>query len=287
MSGSNRNNIAAIGLIATLALSGLMLLIDSANDAQSRHEESAQRYAKNYADNATKELERCVTLAPESRSQCESDANEARRKGERDEYDLEAQRITATWTQHMGIAAIIGMAVSIVGVVLVWTTFREAQRSAQISLDNLEAYRSIEAGKLVPEPEWQPLPAVQIRAKNIGASDAHVVHADVGVFTFDRDVVHAIPTKISKRLPLRSILIPPDQKYTFDPCPIEMGKVSTVAGGVIYTDRFGRLHLCCIAIDVVPSNPPQMHSSAQIDFSKWHDAMKRLERGETITPSEE
>lgn len=139
MSGGNSNNIAVIGLAAAAAFAVAALLIDSASDVQLRHEKAAQGHAQNYADHAAKELQRCITLSPESRAQCENNAIEARREGQRNEYDLEAQRITATWTQYMGIAAIIGIAVSIIGVGLVWTTFAETRLANEIAKGAAEA----------------------------------------------------------------------------------------------------------------------------------------------------
>lgn len=73
----------------------------------------------------------CPTLI--SPPDCIAEANQATRENEREEQDLAAQKITAWWTKVMGIAALIGMALSAVGVWLVKTTFDETRKSNEIT----------------------------------------------------------------------------------------------------------------------------------------------------------
>ncbi len=129
----NRRDIFAVGLAAIIAIGGACLLYFSASNQQAHYQGTAAKYAKQYADRGAEYIKGCARLAPPERPKCKQDAYEAARSGQRYEYDLEAQRVTATWTQHMGIAAMIGMAVSIVGVGLVWTTFAETRASNTIN----------------------------------------------------------------------------------------------------------------------------------------------------------
>lgn len=57
----------------------------------------------------------------------------------RDYANLVAQRSSALWAKIMGIAALIGMGLSLVGVVLVWTTFRETRKANEIAREIGEA----------------------------------------------------------------------------------------------------------------------------------------------------
>jgi hypothetical protein len=74
---------------------------------------------------------------PDEKAQQEND-------NRRDHADLVAQRSSALWAKIMGIAALIGMGLSFVGVALVWTTFREAKQAnviaAKAAHDQLRAY---------------------------------------------------------------------------------------------------------------------------------------------------
>ncbi|WP_209348697.1 hypothetical protein [Pontixanthobacter sp. CEM42] len=75
-----------------------------------------------------------------------AEARSALREQERAELDLVAQQKMALWTAVMGIAAMIGMGLSALGIWLVWTTFRETRRQARIAEDNLESFRATERG---------------------------------------------------------------------------------------------------------------------------------------------
>ena len=75
-----------------------------------------------------------------------AEAEETADQAYRDEYGLEAQRVTATWTAKMGIVAIIGMMASLIGIVLVFITFRETRRTADAAFTSIEMQIQIERG---------------------------------------------------------------------------------------------------------------------------------------------
>lgn len=76
---------------------------------------------------STAELAKCKAKA-EAEYQLKANA------GRRDYTDLIAQRKSALWAMIMGIAALIGMVLSAVGVILVKQTFDETQRTNKINM---------------------------------------------------------------------------------------------------------------------------------------------------------
>ena len=152
MSGSDRGLLTALGLAfcVLLAAGGAFRLYSSASTSQASYERTAEDRAHDYSQRRDVIIEdRCLPLAGSKQADCINEEREAARQGYRDEYDLEAQRITAVWTAHMGIAAIIGMAASLIGVGLVWTTFRETRKAANISERTYKAFIAMERPRLV------------------------------------------------------------------------------------------------------------------------------------------
>lgn len=144
----HRHNCADTGLTIIVAASiGAWLWIATAS-LQAGIEDEASKHAAQYADPSHIAVNgRCRSLAPTEQSKCITERREAIREGQRKEGDLEAQRIMAIWTRAMGIAAIIGMSVGILGVGLIYTTFRETKRGADEAFRNVEAF--IEAERAI------------------------------------------------------------------------------------------------------------------------------------------
>lgn len=90
----------------------------------------------------------CIRTPLIERLKCVDEAFEAKREYEANQYDLEAQRKSALWAYIMGAAAVIGMALSAVGVWLVKTTFEETRKANHIAGDigfkQLRAYVTVE-----------------------------------------------------------------------------------------------------------------------------------------------
>ena len=135
-------NLIALGLAGLIAVITGITLYSNASALQSGYERNASERAKQYSNQAAKDLKACVPSSA-GRLKCQSEANERAREGQRKEYELEAQRVTAVWTAHTGIAAMIGMAVSFFGVGLVWTTFRETQKSNDLSAKHQRAWLQV------------------------------------------------------------------------------------------------------------------------------------------------
>lgn len=128
-------NLAKItGLIAT-AVAAYVLF--SNLTAQSDALEGEARYRSViHRENADYRVEWVCKSAP-SQQACIDEARQTARENEREEQGLAAQKITAWWTKVMGVAALIGMALSAVGVWLVKTTFDETRNANEIAINTL------------------------------------------------------------------------------------------------------------------------------------------------------
>jgi len=111
---------------------------------------------------------------PDEKAQQEND-------NRRDYADLVAQRSSALWAKIMGIAALIGMGLSLVGVALVWTTFRETRKANEISSATTEAENrawikvSVELKPLHIFPDAIQMENVRVTIKNVGHSVARQI----------------------------------------------------------------------------------------------------------------
>jgi hypothetical protein len=140
------------------ALAGVALLlwgIAYGLTQQTIYEEDARNRSADYTRRAADQAQyACFNVVPSEKADClRNAASEYRlkhRDNRRDYDDLTAQRKSALWTFIMGVAALIGMALSVVGVVLVWTTFRETREANVIARDAQRAWVTLKANpKLV------------------------------------------------------------------------------------------------------------------------------------------
>lgn len=87
--------------------------------------------------------------APATRPECVANIEQSKRANVREEFDLYAQTSVALWTAIMGAMATVGIALSGIGVYLIWRTWdatREAANSARLTLD---AYLRVERATIV------------------------------------------------------------------------------------------------------------------------------------------
>lgn len=146
MSGSNRSDDTKAGLkygiIVATIFAAVFIWWGLSESAKYDREASYQTgaYAK-YTDD--KVAETCVQLTPVEKSKCRGDALETQRKNEREEEDLVAQRRSALWANIMGAVAVIGMGLSVIGVMLVRSTFRETKLANEIASSALRPWLSI------------------------------------------------------------------------------------------------------------------------------------------------
>lgn len=199
----------------------------AAADASVKYERDADAYVK----------KTCFPPSGFGEVNCAGKADEAKREGQRKEQDLAAQNITAWWTKIMGIAALIGMGLSAVGVWLVKTTFDET-RLANVLAESHQRARMkplLEVGNL----DADGLLPCGIKGENIGVSVALNVSATFRLLNSRGD-----PVNESERA---------DFDYTVKPGASESFAVFIgpsaypqrfyVDGEISYTCIFGRRHI--------------------------------------------
>jgi hypothetical protein len=119
-------------------------LINPAIHLERSYERQANTDTAYYAEKAQSEYAwDCLHAPSPARDKCRYEKAQSARNGQHSANDLEAQSVTAVWTRQMGFAAIIGVAVSIVGVILVWITFRATREGNEIAGDT--AHRQLRA----------------------------------------------------------------------------------------------------------------------------------------------
>jgi hypothetical protein len=137
------------GILILLAATGGIYGITQQIGYQKAAEDHAQEYARYAREKAEQP---CRVLPPLKLPECLANAqreqeNDAREK--RREYaDLVAQQKSALWTNIMGLAAITGMILSVIGVWLIYATFRETKRTADEAKRSADAFIAAERGWL-------------------------------------------------------------------------------------------------------------------------------------------
>ncbi|WP_447726211.1 hypothetical protein [Sphingomonas koreensis] len=106
---------------------------------QTKERVQAADAAHDYAASADKEIgERCLRLETERQVYCIKKTVEASRESQREESDLVAQRQAARWTMVAGGAASAGFLISILGIGLVFLTFKESRRAADAAIHAID-----------------------------------------------------------------------------------------------------------------------------------------------------
>ena len=136
MSGSNRNEgfkALLIGLAvvfgfaigASVILWGLSQKAEYEREANDRYKEYASHtyYPQRYS---------CFSPTVFNQIDCIAKHEADAREYQRGEQDLVSQRVTALWTVLMGGAAITGMMSSVIGIILIWTTFKATKEQVAI-----------------------------------------------------------------------------------------------------------------------------------------------------------
>lgn len=143
----NWHDIVKVAGLATLIVIGSLLTYTLTVP----HGRALQQEAANRADIQSQNAEdriKWVCSSPKASPVCVAETRQTEAENRRDEEDLGAQKISAWWAQVMGIAALIGMGLSALGVWLIKTTFNETQRANEIASDTMQrqlrAYIKIE-----------------------------------------------------------------------------------------------------------------------------------------------
>jgi hypothetical protein len=166
-----------IAVFAAFGIGALCAGVVYGLNQQVFYEQEAQRRGADYAKRAADKVKQSCfgESASEKRKCAEIEASEYRlkiRDNQREQDDLAAQQTSALWTSLMGLAALIGMALSAVGVALVWTTFNETKRTNLIAMreNARNSRRSLSAGR---EAEA----ALRVARQNVKAASEQLRHA--------------------------------------------------------------------------------------------------------------
>ena len=135
---SGRGKRLAAFLASTLGLAFVAFALIYGLSQQFHYQQVAHNNATEYARHTTyQEKQACRGIAAVQLPQCRADAKSEysqKRADNRREYDdLVAQQTSALWTGIMGIAALTGMVLSVIGVLLVYTTFKETKAANVIA----------------------------------------------------------------------------------------------------------------------------------------------------------
>ena len=138
MSGSNRSKLAKTGLTilaVVVALSLGIWIINSGLTRDSEYQWQADDHSDEYAAYTQEQIRKaCLLPSGIYEANCVAEKRHEYREDRREERDLVAQRKSANWAYIMGAAAVLGMVLSAVGVVLVWITFRETRKANEIAV---------------------------------------------------------------------------------------------------------------------------------------------------------
>lgn len=141
MHDGNRGDHTKAGLIAGLivALLFCVVWIGYGLSESAKYERHAYNQNREYAEyTGDKVAQTCVGISAVEKVKCLDEAFEKQREHEANQQDLVAQRQSALWAFIMGAAAVIGMGLSVIGVVLVWTTFEATRKANKIAMDTFE-----------------------------------------------------------------------------------------------------------------------------------------------------
>jgi hypothetical protein len=165
--------------------------------------------------------------------------------------ELVAQRSSALWAKIMGIAALIGIGLSLLGVVLVANTFRETRKANDLSAKFQRARIKVTL-KITDHADLISYSA-GIELENIGASVATDVYVRSNIFDKPPD-----SPMISDMQSYKHTIKQGDKILVSATHPtIDYLDESFFAGYVVYNTVFGGPHYSyfCLRLSIVPSRP--------------------------------
>ena len=95
-------------------------------------------------------------------------------RNKREIRDLAAQEKSAYWAEYLFWATVAALVLSLIGIGLVWTTFRETKQSNDIARDHQRA-RLLPSAELMRTNHLSETMKVALRCENIGLSPAYRV----------------------------------------------------------------------------------------------------------------
>lgn len=182
MSDSDKSGDDQVGLKRWLwpAIIFALVVIGAAGTQHWVYYNDAARNAANYSRDAQYQIATECGVAL-SRPSCARQIEQTRRANQREEYDLYSQQAVALWTAILGAMAIFGIALSGIGIYLIWRTWDATREAAKNSRDTLDSYIHRERAILRlgdARFQWlqdEPTPdGFRVTVSNLGASPADV-----------------------------------------------------------------------------------------------------------------
>lgn len=141
-----REVLLVLFLAAAVPIGGGIWLYSEATGKQS----AAEQQSKSQSQAGDIEIQReCALLPAKEQPNCANEGRRAANQAKHDIADLEAQRVTAIWTHYMGVAAIVGTAFGLLGIILVMFTFWENRRAADTAEQTYRAFVAAEDAAIV------------------------------------------------------------------------------------------------------------------------------------------
>jgi hypothetical protein len=253
-----------------IAFAGLTL-IGANSPSQNRSGNPAAAYADQESRNHEKIAAGISRISDALVAEKDSSDPYQEERNKREIRDLQAQENSAYWAAAMFWATLFAILMSIIGIGLVWTTFRETRKANEIASKNIEAYQRREAGSLYPKFTYNKpeLETGQFRLEliNPGPTRVQIIHKQL----------HTDFTHIGE-----NIVVPIDGTQTGEMILIEAGKSymfpnnslvgepekMQILGGAIYADIFGRISLCRVAI-IIDQETRKCTTNENADFGEW------------------
>ena len=181
--GNDRNkHLGYFGITTAILL--CCLIVGCLAYISGRETERRDQTPAAYSDAAKNKAQQdCVRLEGDATFDCIYEKVKASQEQARSEQDLDAQQRSANGAAITAILAIIGLAVSIIGIGLVWSTFRVAHKSniiAQTALDLESRPFVIPDGQIAHSmPEELGKIWVEFAYINIGKAPAFTIESSV------------------------------------------------------------------------------------------------------------
>lgn len=176
--GISRGKRTKIGLIVSLllALAICASFIGYGLWEGAKYERQANNHSSENAKYTHDKIaQSCIGITRIEAIRCRYDALEAQREYKHNQRDLIAQRQSALWAYIMGAAAVIGIALSAVGVWLVKTTFDETRKANEIALTSVKQQIRpylVAENFFFMDMKHDTLPVAQFTVRNSGLSGA-------------------------------------------------------------------------------------------------------------------
>ena len=258
--GGDRSSLSKTGLIWAIIPATLVctIIIGLGSLKAAEYEWQANKQIADYAEyTKSKKANGCVHAARADKIVCLNAASDASREYRYNQRDLVAQKTSALWAFIMGAAAVIGMALSAVGVWLVRETFIATVDTNKITQKQLDDARLMArpimdiAVRLATTPEsWPPFNhylKMTIWITNRGnteARDVSIVNATVKFTKRHKaksfyDTVEAKGRDIYGNGGFATVALEPSERVFLKDIMFAKGKTAIIALKYSYRDAFG------------------------------------------------